>query len=234
LKFVIVLLIIITGGYLGLDHLLSTAFPNANAQNTLDDKVMVQSMASFLESNPQIQRSIASNGGARPVAETSGDQIHTDLLNQYFGNSPSDQFFKKIVGQKISDDPENQESRLNQTLEMIDFVRGNPRESLDTLERALSSIPADRENERTVLKTAYIHASIHFIENLTGNDEEKLNYVKRFAQNGNDPEVKELLENHFENLIKGIPSEPANTEENITQDAPSTQDMDQTQQPATE
>lgn len=205
MKFVIVLLIIITGGYLGLDHLLRTTFPNANAQNALDDKDMVKNMASFLESNPQIQRTIASNDGVRPVADISADQSNADSLNQYFGNSQSDQFFKQVIGQKTSDDPESQDSKLNQTLAIIDYVRENPRESLDTLERALGSIPADRENERTVLKTAYIHASIHFIENLPGDDSEKLNYLKRFAQNGNDLETKETLENHFENLLKGTP-----------------------------
>ncbi len=230
MKFVIVLLIIITGGYLGLDHLLSSAFPNANAQNALDDKTMVTNMASFLESNPQIQRSIASNGGARPVADNPADQTNADSLSQYFGNSQSDQFFKQVIGQKTSDDPESQDSKLNQTLAIIDYVRENPRDSLDTLERALGSIPADRENERTVLRTAYIHASIHFIENLPGDDSEKLNYLKRFAQNGNDPETKEMLENHFENLLNGIPRVVHHEEEGIHRESSSNSDSKESNQ----
>ena len=221
MKSIIIFIMLIAGSYYGIDHALSSHFHTETTQQGPQNQAMVQQMAQFLDSNDQIQRQIASTNAAPPSQATKpsgSESLVTSPASSYLGNSPADLFFKTVLNKKAelnSKSPENVEDSLNQTIEMLDYVRENPKESLATLESALNAIPVEMVQERDVLRSAYIHASINFIEELPEDVSSKMAYLKRFSESTNDPEVKSALQSHFSSMISGeyVPMPRTDTQE---------------------
>lgn len=220
-KSIIIVIALIIGSYYGIDHALSSHFRTETTQQSSQNQAMVQQMAQFLDSNDQIQRKIASVNPSLTSPGTSPSNsafLKVSPGSTYLGSTPTDQFFKEVLNKRVSIDlqsPDATEVQMNQTIEMLDYVRANPKESLSVLEGALNSIPADLVQEREVLRSAYIHASINFIEELPEDVNAKMNYLKRLSESTNDPEVKSALQNHFSAMISGesVPMPRTETQE---------------------
>jgi hypothetical protein len=200
--------------YFGADHLLSTHLKSTPQANPENEKALVQNMASFLENSPDLRKKISESG--QTIAKTNESappaQHEVDLSSvaKYFGNTPADQYFKKFLIEKKKMNPDSTDEQTKIFIEMSDYIQMHPKESVESLENALQSIPQDMTAERNAITPAFIHSSINFIEELPGDDQTKKTYLKRFIDNTQDPEVKDALESHFPDLLNPTEAPPEN------------------------
>lgn len=211
MKFIIILLVLITGVYFGADHLLASHFKATPSTNPVDEKALVQNMAKFLEQSPDLQKKITDSGQvvAKPVATPASPAEEADLekLARYFGSTPSDQYFKKFLTQRKKMRPSDMDEQTKLFVDMSDHIHEHPKEAVESLENALQSIPKDLVAERDAIIPAFIHSSINFIETLEGDDQMKRTYLQRFINNTQDPEIKDALETHFPDILNPEASE---------------------------
>ena len=181
--------------YFGADHLLSSHLKSATSSNTNDQKVIVQDMAKFLETNPTLQKEIQKSG-----QYPTSDEVDLSKVARYFGTSPTDQYFKNYLIQKKKMHLDDADEQTKLFIGMSDYIRQNPKDAVDSLEGALVSIPMDLKAERDAIKPAFIHSSINFIEEFITDEKTKKIYLKRFIHHTQDPEIKNALESHFPDL----------------------------------
>ena len=86
-------------------------------------------------------------------------------------------------------------------MEISGYIHEHPKETVESLENALQSIPQDMNVERSAIVPSFINSTIIFIEEMKADDETKRTYLKRFINNTQDPAVKESLETHFPDLL---------------------------------
>ena len=211
MKFIITLLALIIGTYFGADHLLSRYLKSTPQANPEKEKELVQGMASFLEKSPDFQKKIAESGQTLLNPTPSTPSPTTEELAQiskYFGNTPTDDFFKKYLVIKKKANPNSLDEQNKLFIELSDFIRQHPKESAESMENALQSIPQDMKAEREILIPAFIHSSIIFIEEFPGDDQAKKAYLKRFIDNTQDPDIKDALESHFPDLVNAPSAQP--------------------------
>jgi hypothetical protein len=209
LKFFLALITVVLGFYLVLDLLLGRM---KIGQSVSEGKSpgLVKEMAAYLETNPQLQKTIYQNlskpekGGTIPsgvpaTASTLPD-ADTSSIDRYFGKSASDQYFKNYVmaQQKLKNDDLDGQTSL--FIELSNHIRENPKESIETLETAIGNIPQNQTTVRAAIRPAYIHSAIQFIEESDTDENGKKAYLKRLIQTANDEEIKEALKSHFPDL----------------------------------
>ena len=198
LKFIIILLVLIVGVYFGADYLLSSHLKSTATTRPEDEKALVQNMAKFLEQSPDFQKKISESGQALAKQESTPNpstpnEVELSGITRYFGNSATDQFFKKYFAQHLE--------QTNTRTELSDYIHSHPKESTESLENALQSIPREMTNERSAVVSAFIHSAIIFVEELGTDDQAKKIYLKRLIENTQDSEIKDALENHFPELL---------------------------------
>lgn len=215
MKFILTLLVLITAVYFGVDHYLGSHFKAAASTNPADEKVLVQNMAKFLEESPDLQKKITDSGQtiAKPAATPAApaqDEVELAKVARYFGSTPTDQYFKKFLIDKKKMHPENTEEQTKLFIELSEYIHAHPKESVESLENALQSIPMDMTAERSAITPAFIHSSINFLDELEVDDETKKGYIKRFIDNTQDPDIKDALESHFPDLLNPPVPPPSN------------------------
>jgi len=216
LKFIASLIILIIGLYFGADHLLSTHFKTNTPTAPAEEKALVQNMAKFLEESPDLQKKITESGQviAKPATATkpAAPVVDADLekVARYFGSSPTDDYFKKVLIQKKKMNPDDQSEQTKFFVEVSGYVHEHPKETVEALENALQSIPMDMQAERSAVVPAFIHSSIIFLEESGADDQTKKTYLKRFINGTQDPEVKDALETHFPDLLDEAPPSTSN------------------------
>jgi hypothetical protein len=205
-KTIFTLISAMIGAYYGIDFLLGRHFQSQTPASSHQQEELVQKMAQFLDTNDQIQEKLAKKRGTSPPSSAPQEEVaHSSPASQYLGSSPSDQFFKSILDRRATIESEqsgNIDASLNNTIQMLEYVKNNTKETLETLESALGRIPIEMTKDRELLKSAYIHASIQFIEELPeANRSLKMSYLKRFSESLNDPDIKASLLSHFSMMI---------------------------------
>lgn len=168
-------------------------------------------MAKFLEQSPELQKKITDSGQAAsktPAAPTpeSGVEVDLSTVARYFGSTQADQYFKKYLLEKKKMHPDNIDEQTRLFVEVSDYIHQHPKESVESLENALQSIPKDMAAERDAITPAFIHSAINYIEDLNADDQAKRTYIKRFIDNTQDPEIKDALESHFPDLLAPPPA----------------------------
>lgn len=205
MKTIVVLITLMIGSYYGIDHLLGKYFQTQSPTKNHEQQELVQKMAQFLDSSDQIQHELTKqHPSSDSKTSTQKENSHSSQASSYLGSSPTEQFFKTILDKRAanqSDQSDNDEASLNNTIEMLEYVKNNPKDTIEALENALNRIPMELTEDRELLKSAYIHASINFIEELPEDRNLKITYLKRLSDSVNDPEVKTALKSHFSTLI---------------------------------
>ena len=209
MKFFIILITIVLGSYLALDLLLGQM---KLGQSVSEGKSpgLVKEMAAYLETNPNIQKTIYENlgeprktnsitSGAPPVPSTL-PTADTTSIDRYFGNSASDQYFKKFVMAQKNLKEDDLDGQTSLFIDLSNHIRENPKESIETLESAIGNIPLNQTSIRAAIRPAYIHSAIQFIEESDTDENGKKAYLKRLIQTANDEEIKEALKSHFPDL----------------------------------
>jgi hypothetical protein len=211
LKFFLGLILSMIAIYFGLDSFLKSRFLPLSTTPPEQEKVIVQNMARFLETNPDLQKSIEQSGeraSAQSPASTTAppDQgsANPDLakLARYFGNTPTDEYFKKFLLERKSKNESDPDRQVNLFIDMSEYLVKHPLESIHSLENALQAIPREMTAEREAILPAFIHSAIYYIENQVQDDESRRTYLNRFLSNAHEPLVKNALETHFSDLIE--------------------------------
>ena len=206
MKFIVTLLVLITGVYFGADYMLGSHFKTTPPTKPEDEKALVQNMAKFLEQSPDLQKKITDSGQTITKQSTVpaisvAHEVDLSHLARYFGSSPSDQFFKKYLTEKKKMNPESADEQSTLFVGISDYIHEHPKEAIESLENALQAIPLDMTEERSAIVPAFIHSSIGFIEELGDDEQAKKTYLKRFINNTQDPEIKDALESHFPDIL---------------------------------
>lgn len=191
-------MIAIAALYFGADHFLSR-YLKAGAPTPEGETAIVQNMAKFLEQSPDFQRRIQEGQASAPSASHPSKGAD---LTRYFGSSPSDQYFKSYVAEKLKTHPDDADGQTRLFNEVGAFIQQHPKESVESLENALQAIPLDLKVEREAITPVFIHAAIGFLEETTMDESTKRAYLKRFMDHTQSPEVRAAFESHFPELLE--------------------------------
>ncbi len=206
MNFIITLVVLTVGVYFGADHLLSSHLKTTPSTKPEDEKALVQNMAKFLEKSPDLRKKISDSGltittPTPSITTQNQDDVDLAKIARYFGSSSADQFFKNYLMKKKKIRPNNLDDQTQLSIEMNEYIHLHPKESIESMESAIQSIPQEMKAEREAITPIFIHSSINFIEELDGDVQTKKTYFKRLMNNTDNPEIKNALESHFPDLL---------------------------------
>lgn len=211
MKFLVGLIITIVLFYFGMDSYLGFQLKAKTPNSAGEEKALVQNMAKFLETSPQIQQKIQDSGhqvnpSIRLTSTPQSQSIESgeiDRISKFFGNTPTDEFYKGYLVRRKATDLNDADAQAKLLIEFSEYMTKHPQESIECLETALQSIPMDLKAEREAIIPAFIHSAVYYIENVATDEEKKRSYLNRFMNTHSDPLIKGALESHFEELLTG-------------------------------
>lgn len=219
MKLVLAFSLIITCTYLILMRNDAPSPPQTTSTSQDREQRLVQNMASFLESNPEIQRRIASETESKSTESI----ISTPLSDQYFSDSNVDSVLKSMVHSQSRDHLETTRTRGIHSPEAIQFILENPAECIDRLEQILTSIPPDLENERAILIDAYLIAVSAQLEQQDWTPLKKQNHLRDLIEKTAHSEIKKRLEVRYQG-INDVASATEAAQETMTEETSETSD----------
>lgn len=212
MNFLLGLLATIVLFYFGMDSYLGFQSKARAPTTPQEEKALVQNMAKFLETSPEIQKKIENSGHAvnssirlSQAPSQTGSSEELSKLSRFFGTTPTDEFYKNHILKHKATDPNDADAHAQLLIEFSEYMTKHPQESIECLETALQSIPSEMKSERDAIIPVFIHSAIFYVENIAQDEAGKKAYINRFLNSSPDPLVRGALETHFSELLSPIP-----------------------------